>query len=100
MSIVTLLNRVTIKEVLQVSFRRSNRTFYFNSDDTSQRFVISKVEQEADYYYMTAQGSHIKSGDTIKIMQYEQSSTFQVVDIEYYSEPSDMWIALLHKISN
>lgn len=49
---------------------------------------------------MTAQDSHIQPGDYIEITQPDQWATYQVDTIEYYSDPADMWIAVLHRLSN
>ncbi len=48
---------------------------------------------------MTAQGLPVQPGDHIEITQPDRCTQYQVDTIEYYSEPSDMWIATLYRIS-
>jgi MioC protein len=45
--------------------------------------------------YMTAQCKGVKCGDWIILEDDSRSYRYQVEEIDYYSEPSDMWIALL-----
>ncbi|MEB3179527.1 MAG: hypothetical protein VKL59_10905 [Nostocaceae cyanobacterium] len=49
--------------------------------------------------YMTAQGKGIKTGDYIILKKDSQIYKYQVKDIDYYSNPSDMWIALLQQVA-
>ncbi|GAA6621722.1 hypothetical protein [Scytonema sp. NUACC26] len=48
--------------------------------------------------YMTAQFKGIKRGDYILLKNGSNLYRYQVEEIDYYSEPPDMWIALLHKV--
>jgi hypothetical protein len=48
-------------------------------------------------FYMTSQGEIIEPNDYISIKQNYQVTRYQVQKIDYYSEPSEMWIALLRK---
>ncbi|MEI2581633.1 hypothetical protein [Scytonema sp. PRP1] len=48
---------------------------------------------------MTGQGKGIKRGDYIILCNGSQSCRYQVEEIDYYSEPPDMWIALLNDVS-
>ncbi|MFB2771566.1 hypothetical protein ACE1AT_20090 [Pelatocladus sp. BLCC-F211] len=45
--------------------------------------------------YMTAQCKGVKRGDWIILENDSRFYRYQVEEIDYYSEPSDMWIALL-----
>lgn len=48
--------------------------------------------------YMTSSGKGIKPGDYI-ILQYGcKHYRYQVEEIDYYADPSDMWIALLKQV--
>jgi hypothetical protein len=47
---------------------------------------------------MTSFGAGIKIDDFI-IVDKMNSATYQVVNIDYYLNPSDMWIAVLRKCS-
>jgi len=46
---------------------------------------------------MTAQCKGVKRGDWIILEDNGRSYRYQVEQIDYYSEPSDMWIALLNQ---
>ncbi|MCP6759809.1 MAG: hypothetical protein NHB32_13830 [Fischerella sp. CENA71] len=45
--------------------------------------------------YMTAQRKGVKRGDWIILENDSRFYQYQVEEIDYYSEPPDMWIALL-----
>lgn len=77
----------------------SGKTYHYNFYDFQTNFVIHSLAENRDTYAMTAQGAHVQPGDFIEITQPEYNAKYQVDHIEYYSEPSDMWIAVLHPIS-
>lgn len=79
-------------------FRNPLRTFHQNPDDLNPEFVIDSIEGQPGFYQLTAQGPRLRQGESIGIVQSGQYCTYQVDDIEYYSEPSDMWMAVLHKV--
>lgn len=81
-------------------FQCPYKTYRYHLYDSHHTFVINAIENRIDYYSMTAQGSHIQPGDYIEITQPDQCATYQVDAIEYYSDPADMWIAVLHRLSN
>ncbi|WP_299405335.1 hypothetical protein [Acaryochloris sp. IP29b_bin.148] len=47
---------------------------------------------------MTSQGGGVHQGDYIDIATPTGHLTFQVSEIEYYSDPADMWMAQLHEV--
>lgn len=47
--------------------------------------------------YMTQQGKGIKRGDYLILQAGSNSNRYQVDKISYYSDPPDMWIALLRQ---
>lgn len=49
--------------------------------------------------YMTAQGKGVKRGDYIVLQNGSCHEKYQVEEIDYYSEPSNMWMALLRKVT-
>lgn len=79
-------------------FKRPLKTFHHHPDDVNQEFVIDSIEDKPGFYQITAQGPRVKPGESIEIEQFGQYLTYQVDNIEYYTEPSDMWMAILHKI--
>jgi hypothetical protein len=50
--------------------------------------------------YMTGQGKGVKRGDYILLQDSSDSHLYKVEEIEHYSEPSDMWIAFLQKVTS
>lgn len=50
--------------------------------------------------YMTARGKGVKVGDYIILRNGSTSYHYQVKEIDYYSNPADMWMALLQKATN
>ncbi len=48
--------------------------------------------------HMTGVGKGIQPGDRIILQQGCESYQYQVEEIDYYSDPSDMWIALLKQV--
>ncbi|MDZ7958461.1 MAG: hypothetical protein RMY34_11390 [Aulosira sp. DedQUE10] len=48
--------------------------------------------------YMTGTGKGIKSSDYILVQSGCKSYQYQVEEIDYYSDPSDMWIALVKQV--
>ncbi|WP_299486694.1 hypothetical protein [Acaryochloris sp. IP29b_bin.137] len=81
-----------------LSCQKPCKTYHYSSDQFPTGFVIHALEENMNTYTMTAQGAAVQPGDFIEITQPEQNAKYQVDHIEYYSEPSDMWIAILHPI--
>ncbi|MEA5598336.1 hypothetical protein [Rivularia sp. UHCC 0363] len=50
--------------------------------------------------YMTAQSKDVKCDDYIILQIGSASCRYQVEQIDYYANPSDMWMALIKKVSN
>lgn len=48
--------------------------------------------------YMTGTGKGIKPSDYILVQSGCQPYQYQVEEIDYYSNPSDMWIALVKQV--
>ncbi len=47
---------------------------------------------------ITGTGKNIKPRDYIILQHNTQTYRYQIEEIDYYSDPSDMWIALLHQV--
>ncbi|ABW27878.1 hypothetical protein AM1_2879 [Acaryochloris marina MBIC11017] len=48
---------------------------------------------------MTAQSPAVRPGDYIEIASPDGPLKFQVDEIEYYSDPADMWMAQLYPLT-
>lgn len=47
---------------------------------------------------MTGIGKGIKPGDYLILQRDSELCRYQVEEIDYYSDPPDMWMALLKKV--
>jgi hypothetical protein len=48
---------------------------------------------------MTAEGSCPKCGDRILLKNGDKTYQYQIEQIDYYCNPSDMWMALLKQVA-
>ncbi len=60
-------------------------------------YIFERVN-EGTIGYMTGVGNGIKASDRIILRQGSESYQYQIEEIDYYSYPSDMWIALLKQV--
>lgn len=68
----------------------------------------SHLERGSNYFFeslkedmqgcMTGFGKGIKPGDYIILQQGSEPARYQVEEIDYYSDPPDMWMALLKQV--
>jgi MioC protein len=61
---------------------------------------ILETLQEPLKACMTGFGKDIKPGDYLLLLICNKSDYYQIEEIDYYSDPSDMWIASLQKLPN
>jgi hypothetical protein len=81
----------------------------YNASRIAITHDFTKYQCGVDYYFefnnanaracMTGQGKGIKPNDYILLQLESISRCYQVEVIDYYSQPSDMWIALLKSIA-
>jgi hypothetical protein len=67
--------------------------------ECSETFVLENIDKNLLTYSMASFGAGIKIGDFIVVVDKMNSATYQVVNIDYYLNPPDMWIAVLRKCS-
>jgi MioC protein len=60
---------------------------------------IFEVAEQGNWGYMTGQGQGINQGDHLILSNGSNILRYQVESIDYYSNPPDMWIALLRQVS-
>ncbi|MDJ0707011.1 MAG: hypothetical protein QNJ46_27365 [Leptolyngbyaceae cyanobacterium MO_188.B28] len=75
-----------------------------------KRHNYTRYNVGADYFfepakaeglgYLTSHGRNIKCGDWIVLGDNVNPNQYQVEAIDYYANPSDMWIAALKPIGN
>ncbi|MEH2437430.1 MAG: hypothetical protein V7K25_24890 [Nostoc sp.] len=61
-------------------------------------YVFERLN-EGTIGYMTGSGTAIKPSDRIILQEGCESYQYQVEEVDYYSDPSDMWIALLKQVT-
>lgn len=85
-----------------VVFRTKQSTQHHKIHDYSRliwgKDYVFEVRKEGIEGCMTGIGKGIKSHDYIILQHESESYKYQIEEINYYSEPSDMWIALLKQV--
>lgn len=70
-------------------------------DFTGDRFGVDYVfELEPDLHsgYITSSGSKVRIGDRLTLPDGDRSQDYTVVAVDYYCNPSDMWIARVERV--
>lgn len=86
------------KFILNKTKHSQNKTYDYTQYVGGRDYVFEPVDNQAKGY-MTGQGKGIKCGDYIILYNGSKSCRYQVEEIDYYSDPPDMWIALLEKVT-
>jgi hypothetical protein len=83
-----------IKSKYQQEIKTHNYTHLVSGKD----YVLERSE-DTQKSHMTATGKNIKSGDCIIVTEADgKCCKYQVEEIDYYSDPPDMWMALLKEV--
>lgn len=92
---------VTSKWILGLSrlFKRNN-VHCFDISDRNSHFFLEKRSDAPGRHYMTAHKGDVEARDLIKIEHHSEIETYIIEDIDFYSNPSDMWIARLRALPN
>lgn len=77
-------------------FRTGPKIHDYTQHHTDLDYVIEPAEYP-NQCYMTGQGKRIRPGDRILLRQNQRPQAYTVKQIDYYANPSSMWIALLEK---
>jgi hypothetical protein len=72
-----------------------DRVHHYQLADIGVEFVLEPDRENYGYQVMTAQRSGVKCGDCIVFHDSSGQKDYRVVEIDYYYDPSDMWIAKL-----
>lgn len=73
------------------------KTFIYVVCNFGQSFVLDPTP-DPTVCYMTSQQANVKTGDRVQIYYPDEMTSYWIQEIEYYAEPSDMWVAKLLKI--
>jgi hypothetical protein len=74
--------------------RNKGRVYNYSESKNEKEFIIELIDQTLLKYGMTGFGSGIKVGDFI-VIDEKSLIKYQVEDIDYFLDPSDMWIAIV-----
>lgn len=98
-------------EILTSLKFQGNQTYDYTDLVAGRDYVFEVLDDDCDRGCMSARWRSIKCGDYIilsnsnlpnsNLSNSNSSGTdkYQVEEIDYYSEPSDMWMALLRRVN-
>ena len=86
-----------LSDYLPALFRRQRQHDY-SVYKCNVDYVFDAIDPLCSRGYMTGQGRGVKRGDFIILKQCDILVEYRVESIDYYSSPSEMWIALLSKV--
>ncbi|NMG20010.1 hypothetical protein DP116_11290 [Brasilonema bromeliae SPC951] len=83
--------------ILRKTEKKHSKTYDYTQYVSGRDYIFESIDNQAKGY-MTGQGTGIKRGDYIILCHSSRTCRYQVEDIDYYSEPPNMWIALLQEV--
>ncbi|MCA1991481.1 MAG: hypothetical protein LDL41_05465 [Coleofasciculus sp. S288] len=90
-------NLLLIARALPSELQRKNTTYDYTQYASGQDYLFEPIDGGRSGY-ITAQMKGIKRGDYLILPNGSRSSRYQVEEIDYYSNPSDMWTALVRQV--
>jgi hypothetical protein len=90
-------NLLRVLDLLSHAFPRQQKTHDYTCYQIGVDYFFESINHGTQGY-MTGQGKGIRCGDCLLLGLESGSVAYQIEDINYYSNPSDMWIALLAKV--
>lgn len=82
---------------LQDQLQQPNKTHNYTQLVSGEGYVFELIDGGIKGY-MTSSGKGVKPGDYIVVADEVSSARYQVEKIDYYSNPPEMWIALLKRV--
>jgi hypothetical protein len=92
--LLMFLSRSLFANLIPRTISRPKTHRYFESN-SGKDFFIDSFKSRLGLYTMTSQRSSVKPKDHILIEGQSQRRLFTVLEIEYYSGLSDLWVAKL-----
>jgi MioC protein len=77
--------------------KRKPKTHNYTQFVWGEDYIFEPID-EGNGGYMTGYGRGIVRGDYVILSKENNAYHYQVEKIDYYSNPSDMWIALLKTV--
>ncbi len=93
----SFLNKLALISSPANELKQKNKIHDYSQQVWGTDYVFERLN-EGIMGYMTGVGKTIKPGDRIILRQGCESYQYQVQEIDYYSDPSDMWMALLKQV--
>ncbi len=82
-------NRVTASEKVRHKVHR------YDFAELGSAFAFEPLAESFGSYVMTAQRYGVSAGDRIEFRDASGTIIYRITEIEYYNDPSDMWMAKL-----
>lgn len=79
-------------------FSASRKWHQYLWRDLNNQFVL-EAAPDRSLYYMTTQKEGVTPGDYIEISGLGGSSRYQIIQLERYCDPPDMWMGTLRKLT-
>lgn len=73
---------------------RKRKTHHYDGAAWSSEFCLEATPDQSGFF-MTSCKAGVRRGDLIQICDVDGCSEYRVDEIDFYSEPADMWIAKL-----
>jgi hypothetical protein len=77
------------------SWRQRNKTHHYQASNMGLDFSLEKSADDPKEIQMISQKSGVKKNDCIKIHHASEHTTYKILEIDFYSNVSDMWVARL-----
>lgn len=89
-------NYVSLLRNFIIRILKKSRSHDYSDSELGTDYAFEQVEG-GTRGYMTGQGRGVRQGDCIVLRVGSCIEQYRVEKIDYYSSPSNMWIALLSK---
>jgi hypothetical protein len=97
---INFINASTVLSFLITKLKaKKHKTHDYTSQVSGQDYVFETVDDHTKGY-MTAQGKGVAVGDFITLQDGASINHYQVEQIDYYANPSDMWTAVLKRATS
>ncbi len=93
----SFLNKLALVSSPAKKLKQKNKTHDYSQKILGSDYIFERLN-EGMIGYMTGVGKDIKPCDRIILQEGSESYQYQVEEVDYYSDPSDMWIALLRQV--
>lgn len=80
-----------------IELKNKNKIHDYSQLSWGSDYVFERLNQGM-IGYLTGVGKGVKPCDRIILREGCESYQYQVEEVDYYSDPSDMWIALLKQV--